>query len=401
MPRSSSQSSIAHLIDRAARELELARERGLHRQPATIEAIDGASIQIAGRRGVCYSSNDYLGLSTHPRLVEAACEAARRWGVGARAARLLAGSTSVHAQLEERLAAFYGADAAIVFSSGYLANLGTLQALATRDDIILVDRLAHASLIDAARQTRARLLVFRHNDVDHVEQLLRRYGAARRCIIVTEGIFSMDGDAAPLRELTTVGERHGAWVYVDDAHGAFVAGPTGRGSAEAAGVPIGSVVYLATLGKALGCQGGFVVGPAALIDWLRNRSRTFIYSTAPATPVMAAALVALDLVDRDGAPRNALARAVRTLNKQLDPTLRPPAPARHIMPIRVGKSDAALRVSAALWEQGCFAPAVRPPTVPAGTARLRVSLSSLHTDEQLARLAAAVNAALAPRLATP
>lgn len=234
---------------------------------------------------VTWCSNDYLGLSLHPRVIRAACEAAQRWGVGARASRLLAGSTALHAKLEAQLAACFGAEAAIVFPSGYLANLGTISALLGPEDVVLVDRLAHASLIDACRASRARLRVFRHHDVEQVASLLSRSTTARRRMVVTEGVFSMDGDRAPLAQLADVVNAHDALLYLDDAHGAFVLGATGRGSPEAAGVAHGSMIYMGTLGKALGSQGGFVVGSKALVDFLRNRARHFIYATALATPV--------------------------------------------------------------------------------------------------------------------
>mgnify|MGYP001608964644 CR=1 FL=1 len=349
-----------------------------------LEAIDGVTATIQGRRVVLWCTNDYLGLSQHPRLVRAAAAAARRWGVGARASRLLAGSTALHHQLEERLASFFHAPSAAAFPSGYLANLGVLGALLSPDDLVLVDRLAHASLLDACRLPRARLKVFRHNDVEHVAGLLRRDAKARRRVVVTEGVFSMEGDRAPLRALLDVTHRYGALLYVDDAHGAFATGPTGRGTPEVEGVAHGAMIYMATLGKALGCQGGFVVGHAKLIQLVHNRARTFLYETAQAPPVVAAALEGLRVVEEEPALRESLAGNVERLHQRLGPNLNH-APS-HIMPIRLGSTHRARRLAADLFEQGIFAPAIRPPTVPEGTARLRLSLSALHTAAQIDRL---------------
>ena len=336
-------------------------------------------MQIAGRQLVCWCSNDYLGLSTHPALASAAATSARTWGVGARASRLLAGTTSWHQRLEEALAAWFGAEAAIVYASGYLANLGTLQALLSRGDVVLVDRLAHASLLDAARSTGATFRVFHHNDPDHAADLLEQFTGRRR-LIVTEGVFSMEGERAPLAELVSVAQSHGALVYLDDAHGAFVLGPTGRGTPEAAGVPHAALLYMGTLGKALGTQGGFVVGPASLINFLQNRARTFLYATALAVPVVAASVEALRVLAHDGQRRQTLETRCRQLWEGLGrlhaTTLREPS---HILPVVVGSTPRATALSQRLWDAGMWCPAIRPPSVPEGGARLRLSLTALHT----------------------
>jgi 8-amino-7-oxononanoate synthase len=344
---------------------------------------------------VSWCSNDYLGLSTHPALAEAASRAAATWGIGARASRLLAGTTSWHARLEEALAAWFGAEKAIVYPSGYLANLGTLGALLSSQDAVFVDRLAHASLFDAARASRATLRVFRHNDVSHVAALLSRAKRVRRRLIVTEGVFSMEGDCAPLTALIEVAEAHGAMVYVDDAHGAFVLGQTGRGSPESAGVLHERFLYMGTLGKGLGCQGGFVVGPGTLIDFLRNRARTFIYTTALAVPVVAAAVAALDLLRAEPQRRTLLQARVRRLQERLTvPSATPLSVSSHIVPVVVGQTQQALDLAGALWDRGLWVPAIRPPTVPEGSARLRLSISALHTEAHIDALAGALQEAL-------
>ena len=385
--------TLAHALGEA---LVSFRERDLLRTLSTVEEIRGAEVRLNGRWLVCWCANDYLGLSTHPQVIQAACGAATRWGVGARASRLLAGSTHLHAQLEARLAEFFHAEAAVVFSSGYLANVGTLSALLTSEDVVLVDRLAHASLIDACRASRARLRVFRHNDAEHVAGLLKRSTTARRRVVVTEGVFSMDGDSAPMKPLLDVVRAHDALLYLDDAHGAFVVGRTGKGSPEAAGVSHAELIYMGTLGKALGSQGGFIVGPRTLTEFLHNRARQLIYATALAVPVTAAALEALRLVEQEPTLRARLARNVHRLHARLKDLacLRGAAPS-HIVPVVVGASRRARELSDALRHRGMWAPAIRPPTVPEGTARLRLSLSALHTTNQIDQLADALHELLA------
>ena len=322
--------------------------------------------------------------------MEAAAQAATQWGLGARASRLLAGTTAWHTALEESLVAWFGAEAALVYPSGYLANLGTLGALLSPQDAVFVDRLAHASLLDAARATRARFRVFRHNDPTHLAALLVRAGKARYRLIVTEGVFSMDGDRAPLAALADVAEAHDALVYVDDAHGAFVLGVTGRGSPEAAGIPHERFLYMGTLGKALGCQGGFVSGPKTLIEFLRNRARTFIYSTALAVPVAAAAAAALRLLEREPRRREHLWDRVRSLERRLAPLERFTPSESPIRPIIVGDTARALTLARSLWDRGIWAPAIRPPSVPAGAARIRLSVTALHTEAQVDALVKAL-----------
>lgn len=383
------------------RELDELAQDDLLRTVTKVDAIDGVTATIRGRRVVLWCLNDYLGLSQHPRLIRAAIEAARTWGVGARASRLLAGSTILHHQLDERLASFFRAEAAATFPTGYLANLGALNALVSPHDVVFIDQLAHASLFDACRLSRARLRVFRHNDVEHVAKWLQRESPARRSmprpgraparrrIIVTEGLFSMEGDRAPLKELLRVARRHGAVLYVDDAHGAFATGASGRGTPEVEGVAHGGMLYMATLGKALGCQGGFLVGPSTLVRLVQNRARTFIYETAAAPPVVAAAIEGLRVVEGQPSRRASLARNVERLHQGLG-TQRSRTPT-HIVPILLGTTQRARRLASELLARGIFAPAIRPPTVPEGTARLRLSLTALHTAEQIDQVVGALH----------
>ena len=363
---------------------------GLRRRLTTLEAIDGPRVRLAGRELINWCSNDYLGLAGDPRLARAASEAAAAWGVGARASRLLAGTTRVHQQLEEALARWFHAEAALVYPSGYLANLGVLGAVCSAEDLILLDRLSHASLVEAARASGAKVQVFRHGDVEQVAGLLRRGPPARRRLIVTEGVFSMEGDRAPLAELAEVAEAHEALVYVDDAHGAFVLGATGRGSPEAAGVSHERFLYMGTLGKALGCQGGFVIGPRPFIDWCTNRSRAFVYTTALAIPTAAAATAALEICEREPERRIRLHDRRQGLSTQLAGLGLPARDPSHIVPIITGTPERANALARGLWDRGMWAPAIRPPTVPKGTARIRLSLTALHTERHVDALLGAL-----------
>ena len=403
MPSSSSSvvpmasSAYQRLISECAATLQRLNQQGLKRELRSLDAIRGPQVQVDGKRLINWCSNDYLGLSTHPALAQAAAEASLTWGVGARASRLLAGTTRWHTQLEASLATFFNAERAMVYPSGYQANLGTLGALIASQDLVLLDRLAHASLVDAIRATRATLKVFHHNEVAHVASLLTRARGNGRRWIVTEGVFSMEGDAAPLCALLEVAQRRDALLYVDDAHGAFVVGATGRGSPEVAGVAHERLIYMGTLGKGLGCQGGFVIGPHALIDLLHHRARTFIYTTALAVPVAAAATAALALVQsQEGARRRArLEERVRQLNTRLATMTQARRQSRsHIMPVLLGEATHALAVAERLFARGHWAPAIRPPTVPRGSARLRLSVTALHTAAHVDRLMDALRDAL-------
>ena len=382
-------------------ELVALRRKGLDRRLITVEAIGGPVVRVEGKTVVSWCSNDYLGLSSHPALAEAAARAAAAFGIGARASRLLAGTTSWHARLEESLAAWFGAEAALVYSSGYLTSLGSLAALLSSQDAVYLDRCAHASLFDAARASRATVRIFQHDDVADLTRVLSR-ATARRRVVITEGVFSMDGDVPPLAELVEVAETHGALVYLDDAHGAFVLGATGRGAPEAAGIPHRRLLYMATLGKALGCQGGCVVGPRVLIDLLRHRARTFIYTTAPSVPVTAAAVAALEVLRSEPQRREVLWERVHRLRRGLGSVgIEPGASASPIIPILIGGTRQATDLSRRLWERGLWAPAIRPPTVPEGAARLRLSVTARHTEAQIDQLVEALRDALIRGAARP
>ena len=372
-------------IDDALRvDLEDLDRRGLHRRLRRLDARDGAHAMLDGRSVLVFGSNDYLGLAGHPKVRAAASEAATAWGAGATGSRLTTGDLAPHKALEAELAAFKGTEAALLFSSGFAANVGTIPALVGPGDLILSDALNHASLIDGCRLSRAEVRVYRHADAGHAHALLADRGAFRRALLVTDGVFSMDGDIAPLPALASVCESADAWLMVDDAHGNGVLGPTGRGTVEHFGL-LGRVpIHMGTLSKALGSAGGFVAGSHTLIEWLRQRARSFFYSTASPPPTVAAARAAL-MVTQEEPERRArvLAHAARmrdglsALGFEVLPGETP------IIPVIIGEASEAMRLSAALESQGIWVTAIRPPTVPPGTARLRVTVTAAHTDADI------------------
>lgn len=349
-------------------------------------------VLVDGRSMTAFASNDYLGLANAPELIAAAREAAQRWGVGAGASPLVSGHTAAHDKLERRLAEFTGFNAALSFSTGYLANLAVMPALLGRGDQIFADRLNHASLVDGALLSRATLSRYPHLDVAHLAGQLESSRAQRK-LIVTDAVFSMDGDVAPLPQLLELAERHDAMLLVDDAHGFGVRGPQGRGSLAAAGLSSPRIILMGTLGKAAGVAGAFVAGSATLIEWLVQKARPYIFTTA-APPSQAETLVAaIDLIETADARRAHLSALIEMfaagIERQNWLSLPSSTP---IQPVLVGDNSACLHLSHALWEAGYWVPAIRPPTVPAGSARLRVSLSAAHTGDQVASLLGALDA---------
>ncbi|HHL39892.1 MAG TPA: 8-amino-7-oxononanoate synthase [Deltaproteobacteria bacterium] len=370
--------------------LEELDRNGLARTPPVIAGAQGRSVEIAGRRVLLFCSNDYLGLASHRALKEAAAGALERYGAGAGASRLVSGTMELHARLEERIAAFKGAEAAMLFNSGYHANLGLLQALAGRDDEVFCDRLDHASIFDGVVLSRARLRRYPHRDMEALEAALRR-SKARRRLIVTDGVFSMDGTIAPLDEIVALAERYDALVIVDDAHATGVIGPGGRGTAELFSVESPRLVEMGTLGKALGSFGAYAAGPRPLVEYLRNRARSYIYTTALPPAQCAASMAAIDLVEKDDGPRKRLAANTALLRGLLAAAgLAPPGDGTPIVPVVTGSNESAVAASRALLEEGFFVQAIRPPTVPQGLARLRITLSALHEASDIERLAAAL-----------
>lgn len=380
-----------------AGELTARRAAGLYRRRALADGPATPLRVVDGRPLVCFASNDYLGLAAHPEVRAAFEDGARVYGVGAGASHLLGGHSAAHQALEEDLAAHVGRPRALLFSSGYVANLGVAQALLGRHDTIHTDRLNHASLIDAATLCRARHLRYRHADAAHLEQRLA--GASRgRALIATDAVFSMDGDLAPLPALADLAHRHGAWLMVDDAHGLGVLGATGAGSTEHFGLgPDRVPILMGTLGKALGTCGAFVAGEDALIETLIQHARGYVYSTAPPPALAQATRAALALARAEPWRRERLQALVARFRRgaaQLGWTLAPSA--TPIQPLLVGDARRAVELAATLADAGLYVPAIRPPTVPRGGARLRVSLSAAHTDAQVDALLVALDPASCP-----
>jgi 8-amino-7-oxononanoate synthase len=376
-------------------ELETLRDTDLLRTMREVSSISGARLILGGREYLNFASNDYLGLSQDPRVKLAATEAIQRFGVGSGASRLLAGTQSPHVELEKQLAAFKGKPAAVVFSSGYAAHLGTLPALVGNKDWILCDKLNHASIIDAARLSGATLRIYPHGNLKKLRDLLVASKNVRRRLIVTETLFSMDGDFAPLADIVTLKEEFGAWLMIDEAHATGIFGKHRRGVAEMVGVEDQVEVTMGTLSKALGTLGGYVVGSQALIDTLVNRARSFVYSTAPPAAVCAAARAALAILIQEPEHADRLLKNARFLRDGLHATQEnravTPSP---ILPFLVGESKQALELSRKLFSAGFFVPAIRPPTVPRGTARLRVTVSAAHRQEDLENLLETLNSTL-------
>jgi len=368
-------------------DLEGLRRQHLYRQTRTWPAT-GGRVRMDGRELLNFSSNDYLDLAHHPAVLAAAERALRAYGAGATASRLVAGSLPLHEELEARLARLKGCPAALVFGSGYLANTGTVPALAGHGDTIFADRLAHASLMDAAVLSRAKLERFRHNDAEHLDELLSKCSGGGRKLIVTESVFSMDGDLAPLREIAAVTARHGALLLVDEAHATGVFGPCGGGLIREYGLEAEVTIAMGTLSKALGGYGGFVAVSDRMREWLVNRARAFIFSTALPPAMLGAALGALDVLEQQPGGGGELLRRAAAFRQRLQAAgLDTMRSASQVIPILVGNNARALALAERLRTQGLLAVAIRPPTVPAGSARLRLSVTLAHTDAELERAA--------------
>ena len=344
----------------------------------------GGKIRIGDRTYLNFSSNDYLNLARHPDVVAKAAEALRAAGCGATASRLLTGTLTWHDELEQKLARYKGYPCALLFGSGFLANVGTIPALMGRNDYVFADKLVHASIVDAIMLSRAKLYRFRHNDVEHLEQLLKKSETSGRRLIVTESVFSMDGDLAPLQDIAHVAQRHGAMVMVDEAHATGVFGPKGGGLVREWGLEPMINIGLGTLSKAFGGYGGFVACSESMRAFLINHARSFIYSTALPPSVVGAALGAMQVIEEScdlGA--QLLKNAAVFRNRLQEAGLNTGNSASQIIPIMVGKNSKALAISEKLREQGIIGVAIRPPTVPQGTARIRLSVTLAHTREDL------------------
>jgi 8-amino-7-oxononanoate synthase len=366
--------------------LQQREAQNLRRGIAETGPVDGVWVTRGGRRLLSFCSNDYLNLTQHPAIKRAAKEAIDRYGAGAGASRLITGSHPLYAELEARLARLKGTEAACVFGSGYLANTGIIPALVGKGDLIVADELSHSCIRTGATLSGADIKLFRHNDAGHARDLLATHrNAARHALLITEGVFSMDGDLAPLHELAEVAQRHDAWLMTDDAHGIGVLG-NGRGSTFLNAAPPQVPLQMGTLSKAIGSYGGYLCASKPVIDLMHNRARTVIYSTGLPPPVVAASIAALDLIDSD--PDYA-ALPVRKA-KHFTALTNLPQAASPIVPLRLGDADRTMASMQLLEDEGFLVVGIRPPTVPAGTARLRFTFSAAHEDRDIERLAAVV-----------
>ncbi len=387
-------------MDDLQRQLDELKEQGMLRTLRSVSGPQGPRVVLEGREVLLLCSNNYLGIANHPRLVEAACEATRRFGVGSGASRLISGTMDLHRALEERIAAFKGAEAALVFNSGFAANTGILQGLTGPDDVIFSDELNHASIVDGCRLSRARTVVYPHCDAAALERLMRAEQPARkgRWLIVTDGVFSMDGDLAPLAELVALKERYDALLMVDDAHGTGVLGATGRGTAEELGCLHQIDLHMGTLGKALGGFGAYLASRRPVIETLVNSSRPFIFSTSLPPGVLGAALAAFDLVESpEGRQRR---DDLRRLQKQFCGLLERGGldlmgTRTQIVPVLTVDPLTTMEVAARLLKKGVFVQGIRPPTVPAGSCRLRATLMADHRPDELEQAAGQILQSLA------
>lgn len=377
-------SSLRQQLDQRASD-------GLLRQRRTVHSPQATNIVVGGKSYLSFCSNDYLGLANHPALIAALSRSAAEFGVGAGAAHLVSGHSQLHQQLEEELAAFVAKPQALLFSTGYMANLGVVQALVGKGDHVFADKLNHASLNDAMSLSRATVRRYRHNDIAHLRGLLEAAGDGRK-LIITDAVFSMDGDLAHVPELLTLCEQHDAWLYLDDAHGFGVLGAQGRGTMSHYDVASPRIIHMATLGKAAGVFGAFVATEPVVIDTLVNFAHSYVYTTATPPALSGALLASLQLITEGDERRAHLLRLIAQLRDglcdlpwQLMPSATP------IQPVIVGDNQTALRLSSGLRERGIWVAAIRPPTVPQGTARLRITLSAAHTQDEVTRLLEALH----------
>lgn len=377
-------------LSEALREVENA---GLKRVLNPLTPLGPTRAILGGQEITLFCTNNYLGLTHHPRVITKAQEALRAYGAGCGAARLVSGHSLLHQALEEAIARFKGCERALVFPSGYMANLAVISALAGRDDVVFCDRLCHASLLDGCRLSGAKIVRFKHNDVKSLKDLLAQYKGRRR-LLVTEGVFSMDGDTAPLAELRDLAQAFSLIFIVDDAHGTGVLGPGGRGTVAAQQIPTEGLILTGTLSKALGSLGGFVAGAGVLIDYIVNHARPFIFTTALPAASAAAALAALEILEDEPEILKLLWENVNRMYEGLTASGFAVAKTSPIIPLVLGSPERALRLAGHLLESGYYVPAIRPPAVPYGTARLRITVSARHTKEEIDGFITALNKAI-------
>ncbi len=373
-------------------EIEELKRSGLYRDLIRIIGPIDAEVSIDGKEVILLSSNNYLGLATHPKLKEAASLALEAYGTGACASRLIAGNMEIHEDLEKRVARFKGCQCAIVFSTGYMANIGVITSLAGENDLILSDELNHASIIDGCKLSGAQIEIYPHKDVGRIREILmqedRSYAKNRskKRLIITDGVFSMDGDIAPLPEIMEVANQYGAILIVDDAHATGVLGENGKGTAAYFGIKDENLIHMGTFSKALGTLGGFIAGREAVIEYLRNKARSFIFSTALPPSVCASSIAAVDILEKEPWIQKRLWDNVTRFKEGLENlgynTLDSQT---QIIPMLIGDTDLTMEFAKAIFKRGIYAPGIRPPTVPDGKSRIRTSLMASHTYEQIDR----------------
>ncbi len=379
------------------KELDEREALGLLRKRHILQSPQSPHITVDGEEYLSFCSNDYLGLANHPQLIAAMQQGAQQWGAGAGAAHLVSGHSQAHHDLEEALATFVGKPAALIFSTGYMANLGVVQALVGKNDTVFADKFNHASLNDAMLQSRAKVQRYRHNDVAQLAALLKQCdntpsGDGGRKIVITDAVFSMDGDLACLAEILALCEQHDAWLLVDDAHGFGVLGNDGQGSLSHFKLTSPRIIYMATLGKAAGVSGAFVAAEQVVIDTLVNHARCYVYTTATPPPLASALLESLKLISQGDPLRTHLQRLIAQLREGLsDLPYQLMSSDTAIQPLMIGDNQQALALSDGLRERGIWVAAIRPPTVPQGTARLRITLSAAHTAADVEQLIGALH----------
>ena len=367
-------------------ELKTLKDHALMREYRTIESAQDPYIQIDGKPYLSFCSNNYLGLANHPKIKQAAIAAINQYGWGTGASRLVSGNMVLHQELEKKIAEFKGTEAALLFPTGYMANVGAICALVGREDIVIGDKLNHASIIDGCRQSGAIFRVYPHNNVSQLESLLQKSSIYRRRLVVTDSVFSMDGDTAPLPEIIAVSKRYDAIIMIDDAHATGVFGQHGKGMVEHYGLEGKIDIIMGSLSKAIGSIGGFVAGSKHLVDFLKNKARPFIYTTALPPAACAASLAGLALIQEDTSLIDKLWENVIYLKSQLSKFISNISGESPIIPIIIGSAEDALNLSTKLYENGILIPAIRPPTVPLGTSRLRISLMATHSKEDINKL---------------
>jgi 8-amino-7-oxononanoate synthase len=367
-----------------AERLEKIRAQGRYRFLRTVLSPQGPEFILDGKKVICLSSNNYLGLASHPVLIQSAIDALHKYGVGAGASRLISGNMELHLKLEEKIARFKRSERALVFNSGYHANIGIIQALVGKGDYIYSDELNHASIIDGARLSRATIRVYPHCDTQKLSQMIEEDGNGGTKLIVTDSVFSMDGDIAPLEELVRIKERYNALLMIDEAHATGVVGSQGRGVADKLGLTDKIDITMGTLGKALGCFGAYVCGSAEMIEYLINSARSFIFSTALPPAVVASAITALEILESQPELIEQLHRNASFMRDGLKNLGLPiPDGETPIIPLIIGEELKTMKICDALLERGVFAHGIRPPSVPPGTSRLRITVMATHTKEHL------------------